>query len=126
MNVYYFAVAVSITIYLLICAVCYIRIFRIVHQHQHQLQIHVQRQAVKSDVNEVCASRHIKNSFASFTVHNLHNFALQLGLVSLALSCLVYYTGSYVTVSESRSLSLASHDALFSRGAFGSHDNFIK
>ena len=49
MDVYYFVIAFSIVVCLLLSSVCYIRIYRIVRQHQ--LQIHVQQQAVDQSFN---------------------------------------------------------------------------
>ena len=45
-NVYFFTIAAFIFVCLLICSVCYIKIYRILRHHQ--LQIHVQQQAVQS------------------------------------------------------------------------------
>ena len=48
-RIYYFLVAFFITICLLVCLVCFIKIYRIVLQHQ--LQIHVQQQAVENSTD---------------------------------------------------------------------------
>ena len=45
-RIYYFLGAFCITICLLVCLVCFIKIYRIVRRHQ--LQIHVQQQAVEN------------------------------------------------------------------------------
>ncbi len=46
MDAYYFTIAVSIVIFLLISSVCYLKIFWIVRRHQ--LQIHAQQQSLES------------------------------------------------------------------------------
>ena len=60
-SIYYFLVALGITICLLVCLVCFIKIHRIVRRHQ--LQIHVQQQAVDNltDTN----NNHIRQSTRS-------------------------------------------------------------
>ena len=62
MDVYYFVIAFSIVVCLLLSSVCYIRIYRIVRQHQ--LQIHVQQQAVDQSFNTE-SSRNIHRSTKS-------------------------------------------------------------
>ncbi|XP_078344260.1 melanocyte-stimulating hormone receptor-like [Oculina patagonica] len=66
MNVYYFTIAVSIPIFLLISSVCYIGIYRIVRRHQ--IQIHVQQQTVESynDENNQSMLRSTKNAKSTF------------------------------------------------------------
>ena len=68
---YYFAAALSIVICLLISTVCYIRIYRIVRRHQ--LQIHLQQQAVESNVEVIDQSivqstKSAKNTFIYYIV----------------------------------------------------------
>ena len=60
-SIYYFLAAFGITICLLVCLVCFIKIHRIVRRHQ--LQIHVQQQAVDNltDTN----NNHIRQSTRS-------------------------------------------------------------
>ena len=60
-RIYYFLTAFCITICLLVCLVCFIKIYRIVRRHQ--LQIHVQQQAVDNltDTN----NNHIRQSTRS-------------------------------------------------------------
>ena len=60
-RIYYFLGAFCITICLLVCLVCFIKIYRIVRRHQ--LQIHVQQQAVDNltDTN----NNHIRQSTRS-------------------------------------------------------------
>ena len=48
-RLYYFLGAFCITICLLVCLVCFIKIYRIVRRHQ--VQIHVQQQAVENSTN---------------------------------------------------------------------------
>ena len=48
-RIYYFLGAFCITICLLVCLVCFIKIYRIVRRHQ--LQIHVQQQAVENSTD---------------------------------------------------------------------------
>ena len=48
-RIYYFLVAFFITICLLVCLVCFIKIYRIVLRHQ--LQIHVQQLAVENSTD---------------------------------------------------------------------------
>ena len=71
MNAYYFAMGSSIVICLLICTVCYIRIYGIVRHHQ--LQIHTQQQAVETWNNENNQSiqrstKNAKNTFIYYMV----------------------------------------------------------
>ena len=49
LRIYYFLAAFIITICLLVCLVCFIKIYRIVLRHQ--LQIHVQQQAVENSTD---------------------------------------------------------------------------
>ena len=70
-RIYYFLVAFFITICLLVCLVCFIKIYRIVLQHQ--LQIHVQQQAVENstDTNKQQirqTTKSAKNIFIYFLV----------------------------------------------------------
>ena len=46
---HYFLAAFCITICVLVCLVCFIKIYRIVHRHQ--LQIHVQQQALENSTD---------------------------------------------------------------------------
>ena len=48
-SIYFFLAAVGITICLLVCLVCFIKIYRIVRRHQ--LQIQVQQQAVENSID---------------------------------------------------------------------------
>ena len=68
-RIYYFLTAFCITICLLVCLVCFIKIYRIVRRHQ--LQIHVQQQAVENstDTNKQQirqSTRKAKNIFIYF------------------------------------------------------------
>ena len=68
-RIYYFLTAFCITICLLVCLVCFIKIYRIVRRHQ--LQIHVQQQAVENstDTNKQQirqSTRNAKNIFIYF------------------------------------------------------------
>ena len=70
-RIYYFLVAFFITICLLVCLVCFIKIYRIVIRHQ--LQIHVQQQAVENstDTNKQQirqTTKSAKNIFIYFLV----------------------------------------------------------
>ena len=70
-RIYYFLVAFFITICLLVCLVCFIKIYRIVRRHQ--LQIHVQQQAVENstDTNKQQirqTTKSAKNIFIYFLV----------------------------------------------------------
>ena len=70
-RIYYFLVAFFITICLLVCLVCFIKIYRIVLRHQ--LQIHVQQQAVENstDTNKQQirqTTKSAKNIFMYFLV----------------------------------------------------------
>ena len=49
LRIYYVLAAFCITICLLVCLVCFIKIYRIVRRHQ--LQIHVQQQAVENSID---------------------------------------------------------------------------
>ena len=71
MDAYYSVAALGIIICLIISTVCYIRIYRIVRRHQ--LQIHVQQQAVGSNVevidqNIVQSTKSAKNTFIYYIV----------------------------------------------------------
>ena len=70
-RIYYFLGAFCITICLLVCLVCFIKIYRIVRRHQ--LQIHVQQQAVENstDTNKQQlrqSTKSAKNIFIYFLV----------------------------------------------------------
>ena len=60
-RIYYFLGAFCITICLLVCLVCFIKIYRIVRRHQ--LQIHVQQQAVENSTDT--NNHHIRQSTRS-------------------------------------------------------------
>ncbi len=69
MDVYYFAIAVSIVIFLSISSVCYVLIYRIVKRHQ--LQISLQHQAVEIhdeniDSTTLQSTKNAKNTFIYF------------------------------------------------------------
>ena len=69
LRIYYVLAAFCITICLLVCLVCFIKIYRIVRRHQ--LQIHVQQQAVENstDTNKQQirqSTRNAKNIFIYF------------------------------------------------------------
>ncbi|XP_078343791.1 melanocyte-stimulating hormone receptor-like [Oculina patagonica] len=71
MDSYYFAAAASIVLCLIVSTFCYITIYRVVRRHQ--LQIHVQQQAVESNVEVVNQSirrstRSAKNTFIYYIV----------------------------------------------------------
>ena len=71
LRIYYFLAAFIITICLLVCLVCFIKIYRIVRRHQ--LQIHVQQQAVENstDTNKQQirqTTKSAKNIFIYFLV----------------------------------------------------------
>lgn len=69
MAAYYFAIAISIPIYLLISSVCYIRIYKIVRLHQ--LQILAQEHAMGSLNNEnnmLQSAKSAKNTFIYYIV----------------------------------------------------------
>ena len=71
LRIYYFLAAFFITICLLVCLVCFIKIYRIVRRHQ--LQIHVQQQAVENstDTNKQQirqSTKSAKNIFIYFLV----------------------------------------------------------
>ena len=73
-RIYYFLAAFCITICLLVCLVCFIKIYRIVRRHQ--LQIHVQQQAVENstDTNKQQirqSTKSAKNIFIYFLVMKL-------------------------------------------------------
>lgn len=61
---YYFVIAVSIPIYLLLSTACYVRIYRIVRRHQ--LQILAQRHAMGSLNNESSMQRSAKSAKNTF------------------------------------------------------------
>ena len=70
-RIYYFLEAFCITICLLVCLVCFIKIYRIVRRHQ--VQIHVQQQAVENstDTNKQQirqSTKSAKNIFIYFLV----------------------------------------------------------
>ena len=74
LRIYYFLAAFCITICLLVCLVCFIKIYRIVRRHQ--LQIHVQQQAVENstDTNKQQirqSTKSAKNIFIYFLVMKL-------------------------------------------------------
>ena len=60
-SIFYFLAAFGITICLLVCLVCFIKIHRIVRRHQ--LQIHVQQQAVENSTDT--NNHHIRQSTRS-------------------------------------------------------------
>ena len=61
LRIYYVLAAFCITICLLVCLVCFIKIYRIVRRHQ--LQIHVQQQAVENSTD--AKNHHIRQSTRS-------------------------------------------------------------
>ena len=83
-NAFYLALAVSIVISLLICTVCYIRLYRIVRQHQ--LQIHAQQQAVESNQNLQRSTKSAINTFIYYVVMILCYTPLFISMLLSAIS----------------------------------------
>ena len=76
LSFHYFPAAFCITICFLVCLVCFIKIYRIVHRHQ--LQIHVQQQALENstDTNKQQirqSTKSAKSIFIYFLVMILFN-----------------------------------------------------
>ena len=70
-DVYYFTIAFSIVVCLLLSSVCYLQIYRIARRHQ--LQIHVQQQAVESlqDENNKNMLRSTKSALNTFIYYSV-------------------------------------------------------
>ena len=75
-RIYYFLVAFFITICLLVCLVCFIKIYRIVLRHQ--LQIHVQQQALENstDTNKQQIRQTTKSAKKYLHIFPRHDFIL--------------------------------------------------
>ncbi|XP_078344380.1 melanocyte-stimulating hormone receptor-like [Oculina patagonica] len=89
MKVYYFAIAISIVIFLLISTVCYVVIYRIVRRHQ--LQIRLQHQAVEIhdeniDSTTLQSTKNVKNTFIYFIVMILCYSPVVISLSILVIS----------------------------------------
>ena len=86
-RIYYFLTAFCITICLLVCLVCFIKIYRIVRRHQ--LQIHVQQQAVKNSTD--AKNHHIRQSTRS--AKNIFIYFLAMILCYSPFSIVVIISG---------------------------------
>lgn len=89
MSAYYFVVAVSIAICLLVSTVCYIRIYRIVRQHKKQ--IYAQQRAVESNAannNQTMlrSTKSAKNTFIYYIVMILCYTPLFMSMAVLSIS----------------------------------------
>ncbi|XP_078344889.1 melanocyte-stimulating hormone receptor-like [Oculina patagonica] len=85
MNFYYFAISISIVIFLLISTVCYIVIYRIVRRHQ--LQIHLQLQVVENfNETRLRSTKNAKNTFIYFIVMILCYSPVVISLSILVIS----------------------------------------
>ena len=87
-SIYFFLAAVGITICLLVCLVCFIKIYRIVRRHQ--LQIHVQQQAVENSTD--AKNHHIRQSTRS--AKNIFIYFLAMILCYSPFSIVVIISGS--------------------------------
>ncbi|XP_078344325.1 histamine H2 receptor-like [Oculina patagonica] len=88
-SIYYFAIATTIIICVLISTVCYIRIYRIVRHHQ--LQIHAQQQAVESlndenNQNMQRSTKSAKNTFIYYIVMLLCYMPVFIAMAILFIS----------------------------------------
>ena len=86
-RIYYFLGAFCITICLLVCLVCFIKIYRIVRRHQ--LQIHVQQQAVENSTD--AKNHHIRQSTRS--AKNIFIYFLAMILCYSPFSIVVIISG---------------------------------
>ena len=86
-RIYYFLTAFCITICLLVCLVCFIKIYRIVRRHQ--LQIHVQQQAVENSIDT--NNHHIRQSTRS--AKNIFIYFLAMILCYSPFSIVVIISG---------------------------------
>ena len=86
-RIYYFLTAFCITICLLVCLVCFIKIYRIVRRHQ--LQIHVQQQAVENSTD--AKNHHIRQSTRS--AKNIFIYFLAMILCYSPFSIVVIISG---------------------------------
>ena len=86
-RIYYFLTAFCITICLLVCLVCFIKIYRIVRRHQ--LQIHVQQQAVENSTD--AKNHHIRQSNRS--AKNIFIYFLAMILCYSPFSIVVIISG---------------------------------
>ena len=86
-RIYYFLTAFCITICLLVCLVCFIKIYRIVRRHQ--LQIHVQQQAVENSIDT--NNHHIRQSTKS--AKNIFIYFLAMILCYSPFSIVVIISG---------------------------------
>ena len=87
LRIYYFLAAFCITICLLVCLVCFIKIYRIVRRHQ--LQIHVQQQAVENSTD--AKNYHIRQSTRS--AKNIFIYFLAMILCYSPFSIVVIISG---------------------------------
>ena len=87
LRIYYFLTAFCITICLLVCLVCFIKIYRIVRRHQ--LQIHVQQQAVENSIDT--NNHHIRQSTRS--AKNIFIYFLAMILCYSPFSIVVIISG---------------------------------
>ena len=99
-SIFYFLAAFGITICLLVCLVCFIKIHRIVRRHQ--LQIHVQQQAVDNltDTN----NNHIRQSTRSAN-RNFHVFPSHDFMLHSIVFCSYYFSYQYFKLDNSLDLS---------------------
>ena len=86
-RIYYFLGAFCITICLLVCLVCFIKIYRIVRRHQ--LQIHDQQQAVENSTD--AKNHHIRQSTRS--AKNIFIYFLAMILCYSPFSIAVFISG---------------------------------
>ena len=100
LRIYYVLAAFCITICLLVCLVCFIKIYRIVRRHQ--LQIHVQQQAVDNltDTN----NNHIRQSTRSAN-RNFHVFPSHDFMLHSIVFCSYYFSYQYFKLDNSLDLS---------------------
>ena len=87
LRIYYVLAAFCITICLLVCLVCFIKIYRIVRRHQ--LQIHVQQQAVENSTD--AKNHHIRQSTRS--AKNIFIYFLAMILCYSPFSIVVIISG---------------------------------
>ena len=87
LRTYYVLAAFCITICLLVCLVCFIKIYRIVRRHQ--LQIHVQQQAVENSTDT--KNHHIRQSTRS--AKNIFIYFLAMILCYSPFSIVVIISG---------------------------------
>ena len=91
---HYFIAAFCITICVLVCLVCFIKIYRIVHRHQ--LQIHVQQQALENstDTNkqQIRQSTKSAKSISSWFYATLHHFFVHIISAINNLNSIILWT----------------------------------